>query len=206
MAKQQRAVRTRESLIRSAAEIFDREGFTVASLAMISTQAGVSSGALHFHFASKAALADAVESAALDRLRVIAGVTSRDGAGRLQYLVDVTHGLAQGLRGDVVLRAGFGLCGDTARVTPGDLREHWRRWVEEAVTEAEKEGELRPGVTPDVAVTAVVAATAGFEVLGSREPSWLAPRTIARFWELLLPALAAGDRLAALEPEGSSGG
>ncbi|MET9857280.1 ScbR family autoregulator-binding transcription factor [Streptomyces sp. NPDC006450] len=206
MAKQERAVRTRESLIRSAAEIFDREGFTVASLAMISTQAGVSSGALHFHFASKAALAEAVESAALDRLRIIAGVASREGAGRLQYLVDVTHGLALGLRRDVVLRAGFGLGGEAGRVTPGDLREHWRQWVEQAVAEAEKAGELRPGVAPEDAVTAVVAATVGFEVLGSREEAWLAPRTIARFWELLLPALAAGDRLAALEPEGSSDG
>lgn len=205
MAKQERAVRTRESLIRSAAETFYREGFAVASLSAISAQAGVSSGALHFHFASKAALADAVESAALDRLRTIAGVASREGVGRLQGLVDVTHGLALGLRGDVVLRAGFGLCGDMSRVTPDRLREHWRCWVGEAVGEAEKAGELRPGVAPEDAVTAVVAATVGFEALGSREEVWLMPRTIARFWELLLPALAAGDHLAALEPEGSSG-
>jgi AcrR family transcriptional regulator len=205
MAKQERAVRTRESLIRSAAETFYREGFAVASLSVISAQAGVSSGALHFHFASKAALADAVETAALDRLRIIAGVASRQGAGRLQCLVDVTHGLALGLRRDVVLRAGFGLSGDMARVTPGGLREHWRCWVEEAVAEAEEAGELRPGVAPQDAVTAVVAATVGFETLGAREEVWLTPRTIARFWELLLPALAAGDRLAALEPEGSAG-
>lgn len=79
MAKQERAVRTRESLIRSAAETFYREGFAVASLSVISAQAGVSSGALHFHFASKAALADAVETAALDRLRIIAQVASRQG-------------------------------------------------------------------------------------------------------------------------------
>ncbi|MFJ6837283.1 ScbR family autoregulator-binding transcription factor [Streptomyces sp. NPDC091209] len=202
MAGQERAVRTRERLIRSAAETFCREGFAVASLSVISAQAGVSSGALHFHFGGKAALADAVGGAALDRLRIIAGVASREGAGRLQCLVDVTHGLALGLRRDVVLRAGFGLGRDTARVMPGGLREHWRCWVEEA----EKARELRPGVAPGNAVTAVVAATAGFEALGSREEVWLMPRTIARFWELLLPALAAGDRLAALEPEGSSGG
>ena len=63
MAEQERAVRTRERLIGSAAETFCREGFAVASLSVISAQAGVSSGALHFHFAGKAALADAVESA-----------------------------------------------------------------------------------------------------------------------------------------------
>ncbi|WP_442813919.1 TetR family transcriptional regulator [Streptomyces sp. NBC_00151] len=81
MAEQERAVRTRERLIGSAAETFCREGFAAASLCVISAQAGVSSGALHFHFAGKAALADAVESAALDRLRIIAGVASREGGG-----------------------------------------------------------------------------------------------------------------------------
>ncbi|MFI5765314.1 ScbR family autoregulator-binding transcription factor [Streptomyces sp. NPDC051563] len=202
MAKQERAVRTRGSLIRAAAEIFDREGFAVASLAMISTQAGVSSGALHFHFASKAALADAVEGAALERLRNIAGANTRESAGRLQCLVDVTHGLARGLRGDVVLRAGFGLCSDPARATPGDLREHWRGWVQETLAEAEKAGELRPGVGPEGAVIAVVAATVGFEALGSRDETWLAPRTVARFWELLLPTLAVADRLETLDSEG----
>ena len=55
MVKQERALRTREALIESAAEVFDREGFSVASLTAISSRAGVSNGALHFHFASKAA-------------------------------------------------------------------------------------------------------------------------------------------------------
>ncbi|WP_159062215.1 TetR family transcriptional regulator, partial [Streptomyces caniscabiei] len=64
MAKQERAVRTRENLIRSAAEVFDREGYAVASITTISARAGVSNGALHFHFASKAALAEAVAEAA----------------------------------------------------------------------------------------------------------------------------------------------
>lgn len=74
MVKQERAARTRETLIRSAAQIFDREGFSVASLTGISSLAGVSNGALHFHFASKAALADAVEAAALIRLLAVTDV------------------------------------------------------------------------------------------------------------------------------------
>lgn len=103
MVKQERAARTRETLIRSAAQIFDREGFSVASLTGISSLAGVSNGALHFHFASKAALADAVEAAALIRLLAVTDVGPPPGAGRVQLLVDVTHGLAAALRTDVVL-------------------------------------------------------------------------------------------------------
>lgn len=203
MAKQERAVRTREALIRSAAETFHREGFAVASLTAISARAGVSSGALHFHFASKAALAGAVEGAALERLGDITGEWPLDGAGCLQRLVDVTHGLTRGLRDDVVLRSGFELSGDVAHLPSIDLREHWRSWVEGAMVRARGAGELCPGVAAEVAVTAVVAATVGFEVLGARDAAWLAPRTVTRFWELLLPRLALPDALGALTATGS---
>ena len=112
MVKQERALRTREALIKSAAAVFDREGFRVASLTVISDQAGVSNGALHFHFASKAALADAVEDAAAHRLgRITAAARSEPGSA-LQLLVDATHDLARALHDDVVLRTGFELSGD----------------------------------------------------------------------------------------------
>ncbi|WCD91368.1 A-factor receptor protein (plasmid) [Streptomyces xanthophaeus] len=203
MAKQERAVRTRETLVRCAAEIFDREGFTVASLTMISTLAGVSNGALHFHFASKAALADAVEHAALQRLRALTEEEHPEGSGYLQHLVSVTHGLARGLRGDMVLRAGFKLSGDRSRPCRTDLRGHWQRWVEEEMARAGDKAELHPGVAPQSAVNAVVGATVGFEVLGTRDAAWLSDRTITQFWELLLPSLASGDVLGTI---GAAGG
>lgn len=107
MAQQERAVRTRNALIESAAELFSKDGFDVVSLSTISTRAGVSNGALHFHFASKAALASAVWEAAAQRLRRItlegrarseaaaaAGGTGVTGSGgSLQVLVDTTHAL-----------------------------------------------------------------------------------------------------------------
>src|SRR5258705_4564694 len=66
MVNQERAARTKRNLIRSAAEVFEREGYAAASLTVISSQAGVSNGALHFHFASKEDLAREVEGAAAD--------------------------------------------------------------------------------------------------------------------------------------------
>ncbi|MFF5310100.1 TetR family transcriptional regulator [Streptomyces massasporeus] len=64
MTEQDRAVRTRLALIRSAAEQFEARGYFRAGLAEISAGAGVGSGALHFHFANKDAVAEAVEQAA----------------------------------------------------------------------------------------------------------------------------------------------
>lgn len=145
MAKQERAVRTRDTLIRSAAEVFDRDGISTASLTAISSRAGVSNGALHFHFASKAALVDVVEEVALTRLLAVTSSTLPLGASHVQLLVDVTHALADALRGDVVLRVGFALSGETSRARRVDLRERWRCWVEETLQQAEAEGELCRG-------------------------------------------------------------
>ncbi|WP_329391851.1 TetR/AcrR family transcriptional regulator (plasmid) [Streptomyces sp. NBC_01351] len=203
MVKQERAARTRDTLIRSAAEIFDRDGFPVASLAAISSLAGVSNGALHFHFANKAALADAVEAAALSRLLAVTDAVLPIGAPRVQLLVDVTHGLAGALRGDVVLRAGFELSGEASRASQADLRERWRRWVEETLKRADAEGELRPEVAAGDAGGAVVAATVGFEVLGARDAEWLSASTVTRFWRLLLPTLVPAELLADLEAGGT---
>ncbi|MFF5345664.1 ScbR family autoregulator-binding transcription factor [Streptomyces althioticus] len=202
MAKQERALRTREALIESAATVFDRDGFSVASLSAISSLAGVSNGALHFHFASKAALADSVEDAAADRLnRLVSGHAG--GAGNaLQLLVDTSHELARRLADDVVLRAGFELSRQQIRVVSRDLHREWHRWVEATLRRAEGEGVLAT-VSPEAAAASVVAATTGFEVLGMHDPQWLSDRTITRFWQLLLPRLAAACALGDVEPAGS---
>ncbi|MFE6744749.1 TetR family transcriptional regulator [Kitasatospora purpeofusca] len=65
--RQERARQTRRALLDAAATEFDLYGYEGTSLARISRTAGVTLGALTFHFPSKAALADAVraEGAAL---------------------------------------------------------------------------------------------------------------------------------------------
>ncbi|MFJ9721282.1 ScbR family autoregulator-binding transcription factor [Streptomyces sp. NPDC101209] len=199
MVKQERAVRTRQALITAAAAAFDEEGFQVASLTKISARAGVSSGALHFHFASKAALAAAVEETAADILHTLthtSGPSSR-GPGHLQHLIDVTHLLARALRQEVVLRAGFALSGEVTRTPHTDLRARWREWVEQEVGRSLVGGELQ-GVAPGRVSAAVVAATVGFEVLGARDAAWLSAATVAGFWRLLLPTIASRAVLAGL--------
>ncbi|TQK50358.1 TetR family transcriptional regulator [Streptomyces sp. SLBN-118] len=203
MVKQERAARTREALIRSAAEVFDREGFTVASLTTICSLAGVSAGALHFHFATKAQLAGAVEEAALERLDGITAGEEQavEPVSPLQLLVNASHRLIRGLGEDVVLRAGFELSG--AAAGEHDLRRHWQQWVTRTLHNAEGEGELHRTVAPQDVVTAVVAATVGFEVLGARDSAWRSSPTVTRFWELLLPRLAVASVLAGLTAEGA---
>jgi AcrR family transcriptional regulator len=189
MAKQERASRTRQALIRAAAEVFTRQGFTLASLTTISRRAGVSNGALHFHFENKKALAWAVEDAAAQSLHRITGGGAHPGEGALDTLVDGTRRLTAALAEDVVLRAGFELNGDPSLRNEARLRGEWQRWVEETLRQAARQGALAEGISSDGAARAVVAATVGLEVLGAQDSSWLSSERIQGFWDLMLPSL-----------------
>lgn len=202
MVKQERALRTRRALVRAAAEVFAEEGFAPASLTAISRRAGVSNGALHFHFPNKKALARAVEEEALETVRGITGRMPDEEGSALQMLVDVTHGLASRLAEDVVLRAGFGLGRDPSRGrnAGSELRLEWWKWVEECLRRAERQGLLAGGVSAEGAARAIVATLVGFEVLeaGGDGKGWLSERSVSGFWELMLPRLAERHALASV--------
>lgn len=190
MVKQDRAARTRQSLIHAAAEVFAQEGFAPASLAAISRRAGVSNGALHFHFENKKMLAQAVEDEAAETVRRIIEEAVNGGGWALQVLVDTTHELMSRLADDIVIRAGFELGGDLAWRAEARLRQRWQRWIEDMLRRADAEGGLAEGVSPADASPAIVAVTVGLEVLGGEDKEWLSTETIAGFWDLMLPRLA----------------
>ncbi|GGO42998.1 TetR family transcriptional regulator [Streptomyces daqingensis] len=199
MVKQERAARTRQLLLQAAAEVFVREGYARASLSTISARAGVSNGALHFHFETKNLLAEAVEECAAATLRRIAVAANEAPGSALQRLIDATHRLMAALHQDVVVRAGFELCAAAGRRGGGpDLRREWQDRVVKLLAEAERKGDLAEGVTAADAAMAVVTSTVGFEMLGSRDRAWVAPETVARFWELLLPRLSRPEVLGEL--------
>ncbi|EPH41247.1 putative A-factor receptor protein [Streptomyces aurantiacus JA 4570] len=206
MVQQERAARTRQSLMRAAAEAFAEDGFVPTTLSTISRRAGVSNGALHFHFENKHDLARAVEAAAADAVREITRAAEQRQDSALQRLIDATHALMSSLDEDAVVRAGFELVGTAPRRgTDGagtDLRGEWQRWIDAVLHTAKDNGELAEGVSAAEASTAVVAATVGFEVLGVKDPKWVSQRTLSQYWELMLPRLAAPEQLAALVPHG----
>lgn len=205
MAKQERAVRTRKSLIHAAASVFAEEGYVLSSLTTISRRAGVSNGALHFHFENKRALARAVEEAAADAIRGLVQPPGRTGTSALQTLVDATHGLAGSLLDDIVVRAGFDLSSERALGPGPRLLRTWHGWVEETLRRAEAEGHLASGVSPDDAAAVIVAVTVGSEALAGDDPQWLAERRIAGFWELLLPGIAPSHVLVSARPVAHAG-
>ncbi|MFE6036447.1 ScbR family autoregulator-binding transcription factor [Streptomyces sp. NPDC056452] len=189
MAQQDRAVRTRQELIRSAAEAFDRSGFAPSSLTEISVGAGVSSGALHFHFGSKRALGAAVESEAARILQDIIAPRPCEQPASLRDLVDTSHILARRLAEDVVLRAGFGLAADAAWQEDVALWRVWHTWVRSMLTLARAEGVLAADVLIEDLVSAVTAVVVGAQALGRADADWSARHAVAQFWNLMLPRI-----------------
>jgi AcrR family transcriptional regulator len=92
VVKQERAQQTRLALLRAAAAEFDRYGYAGTSLSRITRAAGVTMGALTFHFPTKSALADAVRARAAATTR--AAVHPAAGRGPAD-LADVLLGLLE---------------------------------------------------------------------------------------------------------------
>ncbi|MFJ8844679.1 ScbR family autoregulator-binding transcription factor [Streptomyces cyaneofuscatus] len=196
-------MRTRQDLIRSAAEAFDEKGFAPSSLSEISNRVGVSTGALNFHFRSKRELGEAVESAAVETMRCIVTMRPMGRPTPLQILVDTTHVLARQLEGDVVFRAGFGLGNDVTWCAGSAVWGEWQAWVKEILTTAGGAGHLADDLVLDDAWAAVATAVAGFEALGRRDAHWRSGQTVTRLWKLLLPRLSSDAVRAELDASGA---
>lgn len=85
MSRQERAERTRRAVLAAAAREFADHGFAGTSLSRICGAAGVTMGAVTFHFATKAELADAVQEWGVEltcaALRVGSGASPGASAG-----------------------------------------------------------------------------------------------------------------------------
>ncbi|MGW7081761.1 ScbR family autoregulator-binding transcription factor [Streptomyces sp. NPDC054871] len=203
MSQQERAARTHNALIRSAAELFERHGYEKASLNEISSGAGVSRGALHFHFDTKADVAGAVESAAARALRRAVESVPTGDMSALQGLTDLSHRLVHLLLWDVVVRAGFMLSCEAGQRTRVDLCQEWHAHVHRFVARAADEKSLAPGVSQEGVVNAVVATTVGLAVLSRADREWLTDQTLTSFWKVLLPSVAEPRTAAGLNPFGT---
>ncbi|MEU3711073.1 ScbR family autoregulator-binding transcription factor [Streptomyces catenulae] len=202
MSRQPRSAQTRRALIRSAAQTFDEHGYPRAKLSAISAGAGVSTGALHFHFDTKAAVAAAVEEEAARTLHESARTVRHLTPDPLQALVDTTHVLARQLATDVVTRAGYRLNCQSAHRSGPDLRARWHVCVCELLDRAEEQNLLVPGLAAEESAAALVGATTGFEVLAREDAAWLTPSAVTGLWRSFLPILAGPGAPQTPEPSG----
>lgn len=203
MTRQERAARTRCELVRAAAAQFERQGYVSTTLNGICRQVGVSSGALHFHFASKAALADVIEQVTSSTLQRLISASRPRRAGALQELVDISQLLVARMGDDQIIRSGVRLSQDVSRQGNLPFRQHWRAHVLALLEEARADGSLAPRVKIADAASAITLATEGAMNLGREDSQWPVVSSMAGFWRLMLPQLAAADFADRMDPSGT---
>ncbi|MER7183125.1 ScbR family autoregulator-binding transcription factor [Streptomyces hyaluromycini] len=199
MVKQERAARTRETLMQAAAEFFDRDGYGATTLSRVSKAAGISMGALTFHFPSKDDLADAVQ--------VRGGSTTREALDRvtdaphepLQMLVGVTLELARLLEEEAIVRAAARLTRERRR-TSADWSATWLPTVERLL-ESATERDLRHGVDLRAVRALVVHLITGAEAQirctanDSGDRAEKAEAQLSDIWHVVLHGIAEHKRV-----------
>ncbi|MGA5195244.1 ScbR family autoregulator-binding transcription factor [Streptomyces exfoliatus] len=138
MAQQARAIRTRQMILESAATVFAERGYERTTIGEILVRAGVTKGALYFHFASKEDLALGVLDAQM------LDVPLAPQAVKLQELADQAFLLTHRLQRDALVRASVALALDSG-ATGVDRAAPFRAWIDqvsEILMVAKARGEL----------------------------------------------------------------
>ncbi|MGN5637026.1 ScbR family autoregulator-binding transcription factor [Streptomyces sp. AC154] len=196
---QARSQRTRQRLVHAGAEMFNRNGYANATLGQIAGAAGMTKGALYFHFSSKDGLADAVQERGRAMLRGFIRERREAGVPPVQMLIDMTHWLARTLYDDPVIRAGFRITNEcTGRQPPvTDFNQDWITEVLRLLGQAREAGALRPRAAGDGPATLLAATVCGIGVLaGTGMPYPQLSDRVAALWEPLLSALVPSDDVA----------
>ncbi|MGW0736632.1 ScbR family autoregulator-binding transcription factor [Streptomyces sp. NPDC002851] len=200
--KQERAVRTRASLLRAGAEVFGERGFAGASVTNIAARAGLTLGAMYFHFHSKEALAREIVT------NQPAQVVPPQESEGLQHAVDITLTWAYKLLDDPMLLAGARLVMDQEFFIEPEQNSHhqWTQVLCQDFAVARRKRQLRAGVDEEALARLVVNACTGAQMHARMESGHRdLPQRVEEMWHCLLPALAVPSAMARLEFDESRG-
>lgn len=193
MAMQQRAVLTRGRVLIAAAEVFARTGFLSASMNDIVEAAGVTKGAVYFHFPSKEALAVAIVEEQFAQWPPLVAAIIEHSPDALTSVVALTYEVGSRFRDDVLTTAGVRLSFERELVNAA-MPTPFVGWVgilQELFTRARREGTLRPGLQAAATARALVGGFFGIqhvsEILTNRTD--LESR-LDEFWKVFLVGLA----------------
>ncbi|MET9934088.1 MULTISPECIES: ScbR family autoregulator-binding transcription factor [unclassified Streptomyces] len=194
--KQERAIQTREALIQAGAEVFGEFGFAGASVSKIADRAGLTLGAMYFHFKSKEDLAREIVLAQPGR------VTPPHESEGLQRAVDITLTWAYGLADDAVLYAGARLVMEQDHfVAPeGNSHQQWAALLASDFRTAQARREMRGTADTEALARLVVNACTGAQMHSSIESGRAdLPRRIEEMWRIVLPSVTMPSAFARLE-------
>ncbi|MPZ82122.1 MAG: TetR family transcriptional regulator [Actinophytocola sp.] len=201
MPRQDRAERTRNAILDAAAAVFDQRGFAGASLSEILAKAGVTKGALYFHFSSKEELASALVSEQWN----FEFPQAADYSSKLQALIDVSHVFGQNLCSNIRVSASNRLVTEANVSSPAPaVYERWIEIVHELIVAAQEAGDIRKEWDPMTIATWLTGAFLGVQTMSGVLTNRADLRDrITDMWRIALPGLAAPRRLSRFIPAGT---
>lgn len=195
MVRQDRAIRTRNTILEAMASLFNEVGYDAATIAALVERTGLTRGALYFHFASKEDMARAVLEEAVTRDGL------RPQTFKVQEWVDLGLLLAYRVPREPVLRAAIRLSVDPkARRLFGTRWPDWAAVGRDLLTEAQDRGELLPHTDPDAISRMVVGAWTGVQLVSETlGDTFDLSEEIARMYQLMLPSVVSPAVLARID-------
>ncbi|KRV49714.1 hypothetical protein AQ490_18565 [Wenjunlia vitaminophila] len=185
-------MRTREAVLRAAGEAFAQNGFLGTSMSDILQRAGVTKGALYFHFSSKEELAFAVVAAQKAAVTRLAEEEAAKEVPPLQAVVATTTRWARAVQSDPVVRAGVRLVAEQGAYQRPMSRPYgqWEDVLTQLLQRAQDSGQLGEGANPREAAELIVAALTGATIVAqaTHGPCDL-PQRVEAMWQLLLTGL-----------------
>ncbi|MGW2023874.1 ScbR family autoregulator-binding transcription factor [Streptomyces decoyicus] len=202
MAQQDRAIRTRRVILEAAASVFDEQGYDRATIAEVLERAGVTKGALYFHFASKEQLALAVlEEQVVD-------IAVEPQKIKLQEFVDSGQVLAYRLRSDPIQRGAARLAVEQGsnHLDRKQSMISWTHFVESLLNEARDRGEVLESIVVRETAELFVGAFAGLQMMSQALTNQAdLSRRLTVFFEHTLPSIAVPAILAKLNLDSERG-
>ncbi|MGW0363872.1 ScbR family autoregulator-binding transcription factor [Streptomyces sp. NPDC002990] len=202
--RQERAEITRQAILDGAAVAFDRSGFDGTSLSDVVRNAGVTKGALYFHFPSKEALARALMD---EQFQVSQDLPAIEDPG-LQTVIDLTHRMAHGLRTNVRIRAGIRLVIEFGSFTQPDPSPYnaWIDTCHACLVPARERGDVLPSIDPYDLSALLVGSFTGIQVTSHvRTGREDLHSRLTDLWTFLLPGIVPAPRIPRFDPTGSPG-
>ncbi|MGA4846472.1 TetR family transcriptional regulator [Streptomyces sp. G5(2025)] len=206
-------MRTRHALLVAAAEQIDRHGYDGTSLVRVCRAAGISMGALTFHFPAKDKLADALQEQGRSATEAVVNQALAIPASPLRRARALVLAVARLLQTHTEVRAAARLARERLD-TDADWAGSWLPPLRDLLEQAHAEGQLRTTADPET-----VTVTAAYLIAGvdshvrqrAHAPDTGAPHLdaagqLARVWDLLLyGAATAPPRPSTSRDEGTAG-
>lgn len=189
MPRQERAERSRASILEAAADEFDQHGYAGARLERIVERTGLTKGAVYFHFRSKLDLAKALVVEKYGNWPAIVSEVDASGLRGVEAAAELTRRVGAVFTSDVRVRAAMAL--SQTILPPGPDADPYDHWVGVVAGYLEQEESLPQGLSPrEVAVVAVQGFFGAYMIAAERGRLDELPADIERLWDAL-GALAA---------------